>query len=509
MVLIGSARADNVLRIAPVADLKILDPHVTTTTITLMHGQLVYDTLFAWDRELNSRPQMVESYSASGDKLLYTFTLRPGLKFHDGQPVTTRDVIPSVKRWMVRDVLGQKLGEAVADMQAVDDRTFTIRLKTPFPFVEMALGASSGNTPVIMREKDAATDPFQNVSSAIGSGPFRFVRSEWVPGAKIVYERNPDYVPRAEPPNGLAGGKVVKVDRVEFIVLPDAVTKAAALQAGEIDILDQVPHDIAAPLERNPDITVADLSPLGRYGLIRPNHLYPPFNDVRARQALALLVDQREYASAAIGEPKWWSVCYSFFVCGSPNGTEVGSDAVRQKNVERAKQLLKEAGYKGEPLVIINSHEIPSIGALGDVTTANLRAAGINVDLREVDWGTMVTLRAIKEPPTQRGWHIFHTTVIGAGMYSPLTNYTVDSSCGGKSWFGWPCDERAEALGKAYIAAPDEASRRQALEALHARLWETLPIVLTGQFQQPYAWRKNVVGLVQSHLIAFWNVEKK
>src|SRR5215471_10160641 len=221
LALIGATcpvdAADKVLRVVPHADLKVLDPHTNTATITLMHGHMIYDTLFAWDSKLRPQPQMVESYQVSPDRLVYTFTLRPGLKFHDGQPVTTRDVIPSLKRWMVRDTIGQALAGFLDRIEGSDDKTFVIRLKEPFAFVEMALGAIAS---VIMRAQDAQTDPFKAVTEVVGSGPFRFVRAEWNPGAKIVYEKNPDYVPRAEPADGLAGGKVVKLNRVEWVVLP-------------------------------------------------------------------------------------------------------------------------------------------------------------------------------------------------------------------------------------------------------------------------------------------------
>src|SRR6202049_2492754 len=165
------ARAEKRLRVVPHADLKIVDPYTTTATITLMHGQMIYDQLFAWNSKLEPKPQMVDSYQISPDRLIYTFTLRPGLKFHDGQPVTTRDVIASLKRWMVRDVLGQAMSPFVEEFAAVDDKTFVLRLKQPFGFVETALAISAGTAPVIMREKDAATDPYKNVTETIGSGP--------------------------------------------------------------------------------------------------------------------------------------------------------------------------------------------------------------------------------------------------------------------------------------------------------------------------------------------------
>jgi peptide/nickel transport system substrate-binding protein len=504
------AIADSVLRVSPHADLKVLDPHTNTATITIMHAHMIYDMLFAWDEDLKPRPQMVERYTVSADRLVYDFVLRPGLKFHDGQPVTSRDVVPSLKRWMVRDTMGQKLAEFVAAMTAEDDRRFQIRLKEPFAFLELALGTSNGMVPAIMRAQDAAADPFKPITETIGSGPFRFVRGEWVPGVKTVYEKNPDYVPRAEPPSGLAGGKIVKVDRVEWLVLPDSMTKASALQKGEIDIIDQLPLDQIPVLEKLPNVVVRQTTQIDSYGIIRPNHLFPPFNHPKARQALALMVDQKEYLHASSGDdPKWWRECWSFFVCGSPNGTEAGSAGVRQRDIARAKALLAEAGYQGEKVVMIATREIPAIGALGDVTAANLQAIGINLEIQESDWGTMVTRRTKKDPPAKGGWNLFHTTVAGGGMYLPLTNFAINTSCEGNAWFGWPCDERAEALKLAYVRAPDEAARRQALDALHARLWEVIPLVPTGQYKQPHAWRSSVSGMLRAATAVYWNIEKQ
>ena len=156
-----AAQAEKVLKVVPHADLRIVDPYATTATITLMHGQMIYDQLFGWNSKLEPKPQMVDKYEVSPDKLVYTFTLRPGLKFHDGQQVTTRDVIASLKRWMVRDVLGQAMTPFVEEWKAVDDNTFVLRLKQPFAFVETALAISAGTAPVIMREEDAQDRPVQ------------------------------------------------------------------------------------------------------------------------------------------------------------------------------------------------------------------------------------------------------------------------------------------------------------------------------------------------------------
>jgi peptide/nickel transport system substrate-binding protein len=503
---VDAAAADKTLRVVPHADLKVLDPHTNTATITIMHGAMIYDTLFAWDSKIQPQPQMVDTFQISPDRLVHTYTLRSGLKFHDGQPVTTKDVVPSIKRWMVRNTIGQTLAKFVDKFEATDDKTFVVRLKEPFAFVEFALGSVDAD---IMRAQDAATDPFKAVTTAIGSGPFRFVRGEWNPGAKVVYEKNPDYIPRSEPADGLAGGKVVKVDRVEWIVLPDSFTKSGALQRGEVDIIDQLPQDQIPTLEHAPGIVIGQVSLIDAYGIIRPNSLYPPFNNAKARAALALAVDQREYTSVAFGDQRWWRQCWSFFVCGSANGTDAGSETYRHQDLERAKALLAEAGYKGEKVVLLATQEIPSLAALGEVTAANLRKIGVNVEIAVSDWGTMVARRAKKEPPGQGGWNLFHTTVGGVTMSSPVANFTINSNCDGKNWFGWPCDAKTEELRMAYIRAADEGADPAALEALHRHLWEALPDIPVGQYTQPWAWRSNITGVLRSPLFVVWNIDKK
>ena len=244
------------LKFVPEADLRSLDPIWTTAYITRNHGYMVYDVLFATDADFKVQPQMVDKYEVSADKLSYTFTLRDGLKFHDGAPVRSADCIASIERWAKRDVFGQRLGEMTEAWTAVDDKTFRLKLKKPFPYVLEALAKPSSNVPFIMPERIAKTDAFTAITDATGSGPFKFVKEQWVPGNKVVYVKNTDYVPRKEAPSWGAGGKVVKVDRVEWIYIPDAATAAAALNTGEVDWWQQVPVDLVPIVQRNKDIKV-------------------------------------------------------------------------------------------------------------------------------------------------------------------------------------------------------------------------------------------------------------
>ena len=226
---VAQAQAQKTLKFIAQADLKILDPIATTAYITRNHGYMVYDTLFAMDSKFEIKPQMVDKFTVSADKKTYTFTLRDGLKFHDGAPVRSADVIASLDRWAKRDGLGQKLADATESWSATNDKTFVLKLKKPFAFVLDALGKPSSNVPFIMPERIAKTDAFTNITDPTGSGPFKMLKDEWVPGSKVIYVKNKDYVPRKEAPSWASGGKVVKVDRVEWLYIPDSATAASSV----------------------------------------------------------------------------------------------------------------------------------------------------------------------------------------------------------------------------------------------------------------------------------------
>jgi peptide/nickel transport system substrate-binding protein len=505
----GPSMAQSVLKAVPHADLKVLDTHVGSIQITKIFSLMVYDQLFAWDEKWHVKPQMVGDWQVSPDKLTYTFKLRAGQKWHDGTKVTAKDVVPSVQRWAKRDAMGQKLLEYTAAFETVDDDTFRIRLKEPYGFVEFTLGSAGGSLPVIYREKDAMTDAFTGITTTIGSGPFKFNREGWQPGSKIVFDKNTDYVPRNEPADGLAGGKVVKVGRIDWTIMPDPGTSAAALGRGEVDLWDNPPGDQIPILEKNKDVVVAPLTPFGNMGFLRTNALYPPFNNPKARLALAYAFDQRDFQRASTGDDeRWWKVCYSFFICGTPYGTEFGSEAVQKVDLAKAKQLMAEAGYKGEKLIMITTNEIAAIGALAQVATARLKEIGVNVDMQVADWGSVVTRMTKKDEPEKGGWHMFTSRGTASTYHHPLTNITAVMTCDGKNWNGWPCDEEAEKLRNAFIREADETKRKEILNRFHARLVEVQPYALLGNFMPLYAWRKNVDGVVKGAILAYWNISK-
>jgi peptide/nickel transport system substrate-binding protein len=503
------ASAQKVLKFIPQADLRILDPIATTAYITRNHGYMVYDTLFAIDAKFQVKPQMVDKWEVSKDGLTYTFTLRDGLKFHDGAPVKSADCIASIDRWSKRDALGQKLAEATESWKAVNDKTFTLKLKKPFPLTLDALAKPSSNVPFIMPERIAKTDPFKNIDDPTGSGPFKMVKAEWVPGNKVVYVKNTDYVPRKEAPSWASGGKVVKVDRVEWIYIPDSATAAAAMNAGEADIWEQMPPDLIPVLSKNKDITVKNIDPLGSMGMVRFNFLYPPFNNEKMRQALMWVVNQQDYVIGIAGDPKNGHPCYSYFTCGTPLASDTANAPLKGKrDVEKAKQLVKEAGYKGEKVIIIDATDQPIVHSQSLLTLEALKKIGVNAEIQAGDWGTLITRRAVKSEPAKGGWNIFHTWLVGPDMVNPAVNFPIRGT-GDKAWFGWPTDAKMEELREAWFNAKDAAASKKAADAVQQRAFEFVPIIPTGQFILPTAYRSNISGLIIAPINLLWNVEKK
>ena len=438
--------------------MRITDPIITTAYIARNHGYMIYDTLFATDENFDIKPQMVKDYSVSDDKLTYTFTLRDGLKFHDGAPVTSADCIASIQRWGKRDGMGQKLMDFTKELTAVDDKTFKLVLKEPYGFVLASLGKPSSNVPFIMPKRMADTPADKNVSEEIGSGPFRFVAAEFQPGLKVVYEKNPDYVPRNEPPSWMAGGKIVKLDRVEWINITDYQTAVNALINGEIDYIEQPPHDFIPVMKKSKDVQLVDYNKLGFSGMLRMNWLYPPFDNVKARQAVMLAVNQQDYLDAQIGNPDYQMLCPAMFVCGTPNETDAGAP---KQNLEKARELLKESGYDGKPIVMMQPTDLAIVAPLAPVTAQALRAIGFNVDMQSMDWQTLVGRRAKTDPPAQGGWNIFHTTWVNADMMNPLANVGVNARGKTGGWFGWPEDAQIEKLRDAYARELDPAKQKK------------------------------------------------
>lgn len=509
-VLAGSvampAVATTTIRLAPTADLKTLDPLFNTAYITRNHGYMVFDTLFSQDSKGEPQPQMVESWTSSEDGLYWSFVLRDGLLFNDGSAVKAEDAVASLERWAKKDTLGRLLMQYGAQFTATDDRSFELTLEQPFGLVLTALSKPSGMPPFIMPKRLAETDPSIPVTEMVGSGPFIFKKEEWVPGNKVVYEKNTLYTPRAEAPDGLAGGKQVKVDRVEWLYLPDANTAAAALQNGEVDMIESVTPDFLPVLEMNTEVRLTPT--VASQGMIIPNHLQAPFNHPKARQALYHLINQQEVL-AAVGFSGEYATehCPSMYTCSSPLASDIGAAPYATVDVEKAKALLAESGYQGERVVIL--YPTDNVNSPANLVLAEaLKSAGVNVDLQAMDWATVASRRLKKDAVDEGGWSLFitHGGYFDASL--PVTNPWLSAPCG-NALPGWPCDEELDNLRSQWIVETDDAKKVALAHAIQERAYETVPYVIWGEFKPVMATR----GLSNTDLLQFgipvmWNIEK-
>lgn len=506
---LAQGAATRTLRFVPQANLANFDPIWGTQYVVRNASALVWDTLYGFDDKLQPQRQMVESEELSSDGLTWTFRLRPGLKFHDGEPVLAKDAVASLARWAVRDPMGQMLIAIQQELTAIDDRTFKWVLKKPYPKMLVALGKN--NTPVafIMPERVAKTDPFKQISEYVGSGPMRFVKGEWVPGAKAVFEKVADYVPREEPSSWLAGGKKMLVDRIEWVVIPDAATAAAALQNGEVDWWETPISDLVPVLRKNPNVLVDIADPLGNIGSFRMNHLYPPFNNVHARRAILQAMSQEDYMRAIVGDDtNLWKPLPGFFTPGTPLYTEEGGEILKGKrDLDAAKKLLAESGYSGEPVTCLVAQDQSITKAQGDVTADLLKRLGMTVDFAAIDWGTVGARRAQKTPPGQGGWQMFHTWHAGADCVSPAP-YNAIRANGDQAWFGWPKVPQVEAEIATWFEAKNLEEEKAAIKRVNKAALDNVVYAPTGFFLSYQAWRKNVSGVGKGPLPFFWGVAK-
>jgi peptide/nickel transport system substrate-binding protein len=485
------ARAESsnkVLRVIPQADLTVLDPIWTSAYVTRNHAFMVFDTLFGVDDSFRPRPQMLAGSVREDEGKTWKLGLRNGLKFHDGTPVLARDCVASIKRWGQRDSFGQALMAATDDLSAADDETIVFRLKHPFPLLPDALGKAGSNICAIMPERLAVTDASKQITEMVGSGPFTFKADERLVGARVVYEKFAGYVPRPDgTPQCTSGPKIVNFDRVEWNVIPDAATAAAAMQRNEADWWERLDFDLMTMLAKDPNLVVKVVETTGNIGIMRFNTLFAPFDKPAVRHALLGAVNQQDFVSA-MADPK-----------NLPQLTG-------ERDYAKVKSDLAAAGYKGEKVVFMVASDFPQLAAYGRVAADMLRRAGMNVDQQEADWGTVVQRRASKSPPDKGGWSAFCTTFTGMDMASPADN-TLLRGNGLNAWFGWPSMPQEEDLREAWFQAPDLPAQQKIAAEMQAVGFEQAPFLPLGMVFLPSLMNRSLSGVLTG-LPIFWNVRK-
>jgi len=485
------AEAQKTITFVPHADLASLDPVWTTADITRNFALAVYDTLYGYDAEFKAQPQMVEADKIENDGKQWDLSLRDGLKFHDGSPVLAQDCVTTIKRWAKRYPLGQALIARTGELSAVSDKIIRFRLKRPFPLLPEALAEPYCS---IMPERLARTDAFEQVKEAIGSGPFKFVAAERIPGQRVVLDKNPEYVPRTSgKPSFSAGPKVVYVDRVIWNFVQDPSTASAALMQGEVDWWENPTIDLVPQLKRSKELVITVKDRTGEIGCLRFNQLFPPFDNAAIRRVVLSAMDQKEVMTAVAGaEPSLIKTDVGLFVPGTPMASTLGVEITRgPKDFDKIKKDLASAGYQGERVVVLAASTIPTIYAEAQVATDVLQRIGMNIDLQTMEWGSVVARRASREPIDKGGWNIFYTYLGGMGNISPGPDIAIRAS-GADAWFGWPTDPKMEALRTAWFDAPDLEVQQKICRDMQEEFWQNPLYVPLGMYDQPTAFRSSL-----------------
>ncbi len=503
----GTAGATSVLRFVPQSDLTLLDPVFNTALVTRNHGMMVYDQLYGLDSTYAAQPQLVAGHVIEDDGRTWRITLREGTTFHDGAPILARDAIASIDRWTKADVLGQNIRALTDEMVPVSDRVFLVKLKRPFPLLATALAKPSSYCPV-MPERFASQPTSVQVTEIVGSGPFRWVANERMAGSRAVYERYAGYKPRDEPVSLLAGGKLAKVDRVEWHTIPDAATAGAALQKGEVDWWEQPTADLLPLFKRSRDITVAVKDKAGLMGMIRFNHLQPPFDNPAIRRAFLPAIKQADYLIAVMGDDRsLWNDRCGFFLPGTALATEAGLEAMAgAPNYDQVKRNLEAAGYKGEKVVLAVPTDLTGLNAMSEVAGDMFRRVGLNLDYQASDWGSVATrVMNNRDGLDKGGWSAWCNYIPGIIALNPATqSYVRGPGRGGTS--GWPDLPKIEALRNDFLAASDPADQKRLTEQIQLQAFQDIPYLPTGSYTPPTAFRSNVSGIIEGFPL-FYNIQ--
>jgi peptide/nickel transport system substrate-binding protein len=500
--------ASSVLRMVPQANLTSIDPIWTTANVTRNHGFMVYDTLYGLDASLQPQPQMAAGHQVDADGRTVTITLRDGLVFHDNEKVRAADAVASVRRWMKRNPYGQTLETVTDELSAVDDGRLRFRLKKPFPLLFNAL-ASIANAAFVMPERVAATDPFKQISDATGSGPFRFKKDEFNSGSLVVYERHPAYQPRRDGTVSLtAGPKRVFFDRVEWRIITDAATSAAALQQGEIDWWEQPTPELRALFAGNKDIAIDVLDPNGLCSALRLNASQPPFNDKALRQALLPAIDQADFMAAIVGDdPHDWKRVGGVFTPGTPMANDADADKLTGKrDFALAQTLMRQAGYKDQPMRLIGPTDILAPAAMTQVAADLFRRLGFNQDAALSDWGTVIQRRSSREPVEKGGWSALCTSFSSFDFADPAVHPLLRGN-GAGAWFGWPVIPQLETLRASWFDAPDQASRKAICADIQRVALDEVAFIPLGTYTSFTALRADLTDRVNGFAL-FWNLRR-
>ena len=405
------------------------------------------------------------------------------------------------------DGFGGALLAATDELDAPDDRTIRFCLKAPFPLLAHALGKMSPSIAPIMPARLAATPANQPVREIVGSGPFRFLAGERVPGARLVYERFADYVPREDgPPGYTSGPKRVFVDRVEWLIMPEPATSAAALRHGEVHWVETPAPDLLPLLRGDPGVVVSVNDTTGVMPVLRFNAIQPPFDNPAIRRAVFGAVSQAEFLAAFSSDTSLQRFPVGAFCPGSPMANDAGLATLPVRaDIAAAQRALAAAGYAGERVVVLGASDHPVNSVMSVVGADLLKRIGMTVDFQDMDAGTMFQRRANREGVDKGGWSVFPSSVAGIDVLNPAVSFLVRGD-GLKAWYGWPTDPALEQLRAAWLTTPDLPGQVDIARKIQLALWQGASYAPLGQILQPTAWRAGLTG-IRPGFAKFWGVQ--
>src|SRR6266567_3337752 len=438
-----------VLKVAVLGDPPTLDSHWTTANFVEIITQHIYESLYTLDQNYQPIPVLAEALPAvSADGLTYAIKLRQGIRFHNGKEMTSDDVVASLKRWGGYAVQAKAMWASVEGVRAVDRSTVEIKLKEKSGIVLISLANANNFAAVYPKEIAEKYPTPAKVTEYIGTGPFKFV--EWKPDVHIRMVRYDDYKPRAEAANGYGGRRV------------------ASLESGEVDFADDLQAVAYDRIKDNPKLRPLIVRPYA-WAMAVFNKKEGLMTNVKLRQAVQAAVDNEPNMRAAVGNPLFYRLDSGLaFTEQKAWHSKAGGDAYNQRNKDKAKKLLQEAGYKGEPIRFITTKEYEWMYNVALVTKQQLVEVGMTIDLQVVDWATLVQRRN-----NEKMYEIFTT---GMTLVPDPTQHPY-LRC---DWPGWTCDEAITSRMDAIRKEPDPKKRMALWEEVHRVFYERVPVIRYG-----------------------------
>jgi len=481
-------RAGGVLKAAIVGEPPTLDAHLTTAVMTYNIMWHVYETLYTLDRNFEPIPLLAEGHVMSDEGRRYTIKVRRGVRFHDGTELTAADVAASLARWGRLHTVGKAVWKHVEALEARDPLTVVFHLKAPMG--SLLYGLASTFAAIYPKAiVDAAGDG--PVKTVIGTGPFRFV--EHKPDHHIRLARFKDYAARAEPPNGFGGRRTAHLDEILFVPTPDVSVRTAGLETGDYHIADQIKQDQYERLLRVPGLELSIVR-FGFWPAAVLNHKQGPMTDKRLRQAFLARLDVEPIMAAAIGHKEFYRLDGSIFQRELPWHSTVGLEGYNQRNRDKARRLLKEAGYAGQPVRWMTTQEYDYMYKAALVARQQLEDVGFKIDLQVVDWATLVQRHGKPEL-----WDVFstgHPVSFDPALFAAL-------QC---DWPGSWCHEEKDRLMVELARESDVKKRKRIIDRIQAIFYEDVGRIKFGDAFLFRAARKELRGSFRTApLLHFWN----